>query len=265
MSLATHYYEIGRMDELARADSPIHRLDARAQILTVAIFLVVVMSFPRYETFALMPLLLFPCVLLALAGLPTGYLLRKVALAAPFAICVGLCNPLLDRTPIGQIGSFTLIGGWVSFASILLRFLLTVLAALILIACTGIHRLCAGLEQLGLPRILAVQILFLYRYFFVIGAEGARMLRGVAMRSTGDQPPPWRLYATLAGNLLLRSIDRAQRIYRGMLARGFDGEVRLLRPATFGWREALFVAGWSLYFLAVRQGDLALRLGRALE
>jgi cobalt/nickel transport system permease protein len=256
MPLATHYVEIGRMDELARRDSSIHRLDARALILATAVFLGVVMSFPRYELSALTPLLFFPVALIARAGLPAGFLLRKVALAAPFAVIVGIFNPWLDRTPVAHFGSVTLSGGWISFLSILLRAFLTVLAALVLVSCTGIYRLCAGLERLGMPRVLAVQILFLHRYFFVIGDEGARMLRGVAARSAGADALPWRLYAPLAGHLLLRAMSRSQRIHHAMLARGFDGEARVLRPSSFGWRELLFVAGWSAFFLAARRWNL---------
>ena len=262
MGVLAHYFEVGRMDELGRLHSPIHRLDARTQIMTTAIFLVVTMSFPRYDVSALLPLALYPCALIALAGLPAGYLLRKVAVAAPFAIFVGLFNPLLDRHPVAQIGSCAISGGWVSFASILLRFALTVTAALVLVCCTGIQRLCAGLERLGLPRVLAVQILFLYRYFFVIGDEGARMLRSVAIRSAGARALPWRLYGTLAGHLLLRAMDRANRVYRAMLARGFDGEVRVLRPTAPGWRDAAFAAGWALFFLAARRWNLAEAMGR---
>jgi cobalt/nickel transport system permease protein len=260
MPLATHYFEVGRMDELARFDTPVHRLDARALILATAVFLAVVMSFPRCELSALTPLLLFPVALLARAGLPAGFLLRKVALAAPFAVLVGIFNPLLDRAPAAHLGGVAISGGWISFASILARFFLTVLAALVLISCTGIQRLCAGFERLGVPRVLAVQILFLYRYFFVIGDEGARMLRGVAARSAGARSLSWRLYGTLAGRLLLRAMERSQRIYRAMLARGFDGEVRVLPPSSFGWRETLFVAGWACYFVAARRWNLPLAL-----
>ncbi len=253
------------MDELGRMDTPVHRLDARALIVATAGFLLTVMSFPRYEISALVPLCLYPAVLMARAGLPARYLLRKVAMAAPFAIVLGMFNPLMDRQSMLQLGHLTLSGGWISFCSILLRFALTVMAALILVSCTGIHRLCAGLEQLGLPRVLTVQVLFLYRYFFVIGDEAIRMTRSVAMRSGGAPPLPWRLFGTLAGHLLLRAMDRAQRIYRAMLSRGFDGVVRVLRPTIFDWQEACFVIGWAAFFVVARTWNLAELAGRLLD
>jgi cobalt/nickel transport system permease protein len=254
------YREVGRLDELARLDSPVHRLDARAQAVTTMGFILVVMSYSRYEVSGLMPLFLYPIALIAAGKLPVGVLARKLVVAAPFALFVGIFNPLLDRHVVAMVGSFPVSGGWLSFASIMIRFILTVSAALILVSCTGIHRLCAGLERLGMPRVFAVQLLFLYRYFFVIGDEGLRMRRSVEIRSAGNAVGV-TVYRHLIGTLLLRAMDRAQRIYRAMVARGFDGEIRAIQPAAPGWREAVFVAGWTVFFVAVRVWNGAEWLG----
>ena len=252
------------MDELGRLDTPLHRLDARTKILTTIAFIVVVMSFSRYEVSALMPLFIYPFVLMALGSIPTGAIFRKVAFAAPFALFVGLFNPWFDQHTVFTIGSHPISGGWLSFASIMVRFSLTVSAALILVACTGIHRLCAGLEQMGVPRLFAVQLLFLYRYLFVIGEEGLRMIRSVQMRSTGFGSLRLRTYGSLTGHLLLRSMDRARRIYRSMASRGFDGQVRVLRRTAPGWRDAMFAVGWIIFFIIARNWNLANGLGRWL-
>jgi len=252
-----NYIEAGKIDALGRLDSPIHRLDARAKILTAAAFILVVMSFGRYEVAALTPLFLYPFALASRGNIPAGYLLGKIALASPFAVFVGVFNPVLDRETMGMLGSWPIAAGWFSFASILLRFALTVSAGLILIATTGIHSLCAGLVQLGVPRVFAVQLLFLHRYFFVIGDEGRRMLRSVEMRTEGTRRLSLHTYGTLTGHLLLRSMDRAQRIYRAMVSRGFEGEVHLLRQRAGGWNDAAFVVAWGAFFLLARQWNLA--------
>lgn len=259
-----YYLDVGRMDELARLDSPVHRLDARAQLLTAMAFILVVMSYPRYEVSALMPLFLYPVVMVTAGNLPAGVLLRKLAVAAPFALFVGIFNPLLDRHEVTSVGAFPVSGGWLSFASIMVRFVLTVSAALILIACTGIHRLCSGMERMGVPRVFAVQLLFLYRYFFVIGDEGLRMKRSVEIRSTDRHAPGIRVYGHLIGHLLLRAMDRAQRIYRAMVARGFDGEIRVMSRGAWGWTETGFVLGWTAFFVAARVWNEAEWLGAFL-
>jgi cobalt/nickel transport system permease protein len=113
---------------------------------------------------------------------------------------------------------------------------LTVGAALILVACTGMYRLGAGLERLGVPQLFVTQLLFLYRYLFVVADEGSRMVRSVRLRSAGAEGLSLRVYGSLVGHLLLRSMDRAERVHRAMVARGFDGEVRTLEPGRFRGR-----------------------------
>ncbi len=260
MGLET-WIEVSRMDELGRQDTPVHRLDARVKTVTTLLFIVFVMSFSRDEVSALTPFFLYPVTLMFLGQIPPRSLFRKLLVAAPFAVAVGIFNPLLDHRTVAVIGATPVSGGWFSFASIMLRFVLTVSAALVLVACTGMHRLCAGLERMGVPRVFAVQLLFLYRYLFIIADEGSRMLRSIELRSTGTKKVRFRVYVSLVGHLLLRSMARADRVYRSMLARGFDGQVRVLRPAPLRWADPAFLFGWTAFFVVARTWNLADMLG----
>ncbi len=263
MSLAD-WIQIGRMDDLARMESPVHRLDARGKAVVTLAFVIVVMSFPRHEVSALLPFLLYPVILTSMARIPARELFRKILVAAPFALVVGIFNPLMDRHPAAQVGSFVITSGWLSFASILLRFLLTVWAALALVACTGMFRLAAGFQQLGIPRVFVVQLLFLHRYLFVVAEEGARMTRSVELRAPGRNALHLRAYGSLVGHLLLRAMDRAERVHRSMVCRGFDGEIRVMRPSSFRVPDACFVGGCLACFIAGRGWNLAEGLGRFL-
>ena len=255
------WIDLGQMDELGRMDTPVHRIDARAKASVTLAFIVVVMSFPRYEVSALVPFLFYPVALVSLGRIPCRHIARKILVAAPFALAVGAFNPFFDRQPHGALG---VPGGWLSFASILLRFLLTVWAALALVACTGMNRLGAGLGRMGVPRVFVVQLLFLYRYLFVVSDEGGKMLRSVEMRSEKGRPLRLRAYGSLLGTLLLRSMDRAERVYRAMVARGFDGEIRELERPSFRSEDALFVGVWLAYFTVARVCNLAEGLGLLL-
>lgn len=261
MSIAG-FIEVGRMDDLARLDTAAHRLDARAKAVATLAFIGIVMSFPSHMVSGLMPFFFYPVVLLAVGRIPPGYIVRKVLVAMPFALLIGIFNPLLDREPVAAVGPIIISGGWISFASIMLRFVLTVGAALALVACTGMYRLGAGLEQLGIPRVFVVQLLFLYRYLFVVADEGAKMMRAVELRSGGTRSPRFRVYASVIGHLLLRSLDRAERVYRAMMARGFDGEIRLLRGTTLHWTDYAFVIGWTAFFAVARVWNLADGFGK---
>jgi len=252
------WIELGRMDEMGRMDTPVHRIDARVKSVTTIIFIIIVMSFPRYEVSALAPFLFYPLVLISLGRIPLGLIFRKILIAAPFAVVIGIFNPFFDRQAAVVIGPLVISGGWLSFTSIMLRFVLTVGAALMLVACTGMYRLCASLERIGLPRVFVVQLLLLYRYLFVVTDEGSRMMRSLELRSTGLYSLPLRVYGSLIGHLLLRSLARSERIYQAMVSRGFCGELKIMRQTTSLQRtDWAFLIGWTAFFVAARIWNLA--------
>jgi cobalt/nickel transport system permease protein len=59
-------------------------------------------------------------------------------------------------------------------------------------------------------------------------------------------------------------MDRAQRVYMAMSCRGFDGEIRILRPLRFGPREIGFTVGWSALFILMRIYNLPALMGRVI-
>jgi len=92
-----------RLDRLAAGDSALHRLDPRAKVLATLVFIVSVVSFGRYELSAMIPFFIFPAVLIGLGDLPAGYIMRKIALICPFALVVGMFNPLFDHAVLVQL------------------------------------------------------------------------------------------------------------------------------------------------------------------
>ena len=77
------------------------------------------------------------------------------------------------------------------------------------------------MERLGAPDVFATQLLFLYRYIFVLGEEAMSMTRARALRSFGGRGMGMRVYGLMLGHLLLRTYDRAQRVYLRHAQPGF--------------------------------------------
>jgi cobalt/nickel transport system permease protein len=260
--LDTAYYDLGRLDLLAENSSPIHRLDPRAKVLTTLLFIVYVVSFDKYEIARLLPFFLYPAFLIGMANVPFGYLLRKLIIVSPFVLFIGIFNPILDREIIFQFGSLNISGGWLSLLSILLRFTLTVGAALLLIATTGFPAICVALVKLGVPRVFAVQLLMLYRYVFVLIEESIRMIRAYTLRSFSKKMMPFQVFKQLLGNLLLRTLDRAQRIHMAMLSRAFTGEIHIVKQFSFGMREIIYFLSFTTIFTVLRFYNIADLIGK---
>jgi cobalt/nickel transport system permease protein len=260
-SVSTGLSTLDRLDRLASGDAYIHRVDPRAKVLATAVFIVCVVSFGRYEVLALLPFVLFPIVMAVEGDVPLGLLARILLVVSPFALLVGAFNPWFDRETVAHIGGFGISGGWVSYASILLRFVLTASAALVLTATTSFNGVCLALQRLRVPGVFVTQLLLLYRYIFVLGDEAVRMDRARRLRSQGRRGMGVTIYSQMLGQLLLRTVARAQRIYLAMKCRGFDGQIRMSRRLRFGPGDLAFVLAWSGAFVLFRLVNIPLLLG----
>ncbi|MCM8593872.1 cobalt ECF transporter T component CbiQ [Accumulibacter sp.] len=258
--IGTLLAQVRQLDRLGRSETPIHRLDARAKLLATLAFVVCVASFDRYAVASLLPLAVFPVALAIIGRLPLSCVASQVAVAAPFALLVGLANPFFDRQVVFAIGPLALTGGWLSWASISVRALLTLSAAVILVGVTSFPALCTALQRLGLPRPLVAQLRFLHRYLFVLIDEVERSVRAVTLRSAG-RGVALTTASSLIGLLLLRTWERAERVQMAMLSRCYAGEPAIADGRRLAIRELVFVAGWLGFFGVVRRYDLPELLG----
>ena len=243
MAFDTEYFNLGQLDRLSYQETVIHRLDPRVKVITTMLFIIAVVSYPKYAVLELVPFLLFPVLLMTLGDIPVLFIMKKVLVLSPFALFVGIFNPLLDRDVMTVAGGLILSAGWVSFAAIVLKYALTISAALILIATTSFPGVCQALRRLGFPALFISQLLFLYRYLFVLLEETMRVVRARDLRSFGGRGTELRVLVRIVGALFLRTVERAERIYRAMLSRGFRGELPvlkqyILRPADVAFGAA---------------------------
>jgi len=84
------------------------------------------------------------------------------------------------------------------------------------------------LRRWRVPGLLIVMTSFLLRYMIVLWEEHERLQRAQLSRGAGSayRWQRWNLALERLGLLLLRSLDRSERIHRAMLARGWDGTPR---------------------------------------
>ena len=151
--------------------------------------------------------------------------LRGFSLAVALLVLVGIANLFFDRAPVLTLGSVVLSGGAVTLLVLVVKGVLCFLAVYLLIATTGMERVCAALRQLHVPRVLVTTILLTYRYIVLLLQEGNRISTAYALRAPGEKGIHFRAWGSLLGQLLLRSVDRAQLVYESMMLRGY------------GWRD----------------------------
>jgi cobalt/nickel transport system permease protein len=220
-----------------------------------------IVSFDRYAVTGLLPFVLYPVLVFSLAELPAAPILNRLLLAAPFLLAVGILNPVFDRIPIIWLG-VRLPRGWLTLASILLKGVLTVTAGLLLIATTGLERLGAALRLLRVPKLFVAALLLTYRYLSVLVGEASRMTRAYRLRAPEQKGVHIRVWGSFAGQLLLRTYDRARRVDQAMRLRGFDGEYRSGVAGRFSLADGVWLGGWTVCLILARLLDIPQMLGQ---
>jgi len=244
-----HHY----IDRFAYQDSPIHRLDPRAKILAVVAYSIVLISLPRY-TMPSVWYLVFPFMLLAWGGIPIRFVIKHTLAVSPFIVCLVVFAPIFDRTPI-QVGASSAIGGgWLTAASILVRFALGMAVLIALTSTTRFPNLLKGIEKLGVPRLLVTQMRFLYRYLFVLLDQAMHMKQARSARDAGRGPlrARWQASGSQVGVLFIRTLEQAERTHLAMMSRGYDGTIRLLGPMTWRIWDSVFMAATAAYLYVLR-------------
>lgn len=241
------------IDRFAQLDSPIHRLDARAKFVAVIAYSIVLISFGRYAVAPMIPMVVGPLALLWLGRVPLWFAMRRVIVLSPFILMMALTAPLYDRQ-IHMVGGMAISGGWLMAGSIAVKFTLGVLVLTALICTTPFSLLLEGMRRLGMPRLLTMQLGFLYRYIFVLIDEAMRIRRARDFRGAALAPMGRRLAAAggVVGSLFVRTLGRSERISLAMSARGYTGQTHGLTQLHFRWTDVVFLAVTAVYLILGR-------------
>jgi len=108
------------------------------------------------------------------------------------------------------------------FLAIMVKSTICLLTVLLLSNTTPFAELLAVLRRIGVPKIFVTILALMYRYLFVLIDEAERLNRARESRSfSKTRFKKWSSMASLAGQLFVRSTERAERIYAAMTARGW--------------------------------------------
>jgi cobalt/nickel transport system permease protein len=159
--------------------------------------------------------------MMTLSETPYSMLLKRFLIALPFCFFAGITNVIFDRAPAFTIGAMTVSYGTVSLFTLLFKTYLCVTAVLLLVSVTPLAEITGAMRRLKIPGILVVMFEMTYRYAGVLFAEAYSMRTAYILRSAGKKGIAIRDMGGFVGQLLLRSVDRAGRVYNAMKCRGY--------------------------------------------
>ena len=230
--------------------SIVHSLPSHLKIIAVLLFILVVVSTPitYWPAFVIFLALVIAA---ATAGKISILTLSKRALIEVPFIFFAVLMPFFGTGERFELGPFNLYReGLLAGLSIVAKGTLGVLSAVILSTTTTAREILRGLERLRLPTIMVQIASFMLRYVNVISDEMERMK--IARQSRGFDATGvkhWKVIATSAAALFIRSYERGERVHLAMLSRGFDGELPHTEVKSVGaqaWLIALTIPTFAL-------------------
>ena len=180
-----------------------------------------------------------------LSGLRSATILRRMIPVNLFMLLLIAVMPLTSGgQEIGRLGPLSYgEEGLVLALTIAVKGNAIVLMLVALLGSLDVNTVGHALSHLRVPDKLTHLLLFTVRYLDVLRREYGRL--SAAMRLRGFRPGAnmhtYRTYGHMIGMLLVRSLDRSERVVAAMKCRGFRGHFYLLDHFHFSRRDVPFV------------------------
>ncbi len=232
-------YDIRKIDELGDKHTILHRIDSSIKIIVTIIYVIKVLSMKQFTISDIACIVLYPLILFKLGKVPVKFIFKKVLFVLPIIIGLSAINLIIDFSYL-EI-----------YFSVLLIFKCTfaLVGALLLIATTGINNLAFGLKKLKIPNILIMQILMLHRYIILMMEECYRVKSAYELRTLGEKSMTMKDYGRIIGQMLLKTIDRSEKVYEAMKLRGFEGDLYINSNKRAGCIDYLYLISCAVILI----------------
>jgi cobalt/nickel transport system permease protein len=189
--------------------SAVHRLPAGVKLLAAVACVVLIVLLPRGAWWAHGAVAAGLAVVAVESRADLRGMLLRLLLLEPFVLGIALLALLRP-------------GGLALFLSMLAKSTLCLATMILLTATTRFSDLLGVLWRIRVPALLVTTLALMHRYLFVLVEELERMQRARRSRTfSAGRSSAWRNSAQVAGQLFVRTSERAERVYLAMCARGW--------------------------------------------
>lgn len=254
-------HEIHYMDTLASRDQWVNRIHPLVKLVLTVGYIAVLVSFHKYDIAGTAGMAVYPIAVFLLADLSFADSLKRLKIVLPLVCFIGIFNPFFDKNYF-LVNDIRVSAGILSMITLIMKGVFSVLASYLLIATTSIDHLCYAFRMLHIPKPVVTQFMLMYRYITVLLEETDRITQAYMLRAPRQNGIHFKAWGSLAGQLLLRSVDRANEVYESMLLRGYQGDFRYMKSRmVFRGKDLLYFLFWAAVFLLFRCCPVILVIG----
>ncbi|MDO4976102.1 MAG: cobalt ECF transporter T component CbiQ [Eubacteriales bacterium] len=244
--------ELREMDLESSGNQWIHLLHPVVKVMVTITYILFLVSYSKYALSSILIMGIYPAVMIIMGDISLKKLWKRLKAFFLLAFFLGIANPFFDHRPIFSIGNITITGGILSFITLYLKGIFAITASYLLIISTKINDICYAFRCLRLPKFLVSIFLLIYRYLFLLLEEAEKMMQAYALRAPGQKGIHFKVWGSMIGQMLLRSMDLAEVLYDSMRLRGFHGEYYFESKRKMEEKDYLFLMICLLFFILLR-------------
>jgi len=231
-----------------KGDSPVHRLDPRARLITAFLFAILAAISSSFVVLSISLVMAFAAIIIA--GIDLHAVSKRLGTLNFFLVFLFLLLPL--STPGAT--AFSLAGLNWSFNGLEMATRITLRANSIMLCYTALISTMSpvvmghALQKLKMPWSLIQMLMLTIRYVGVLIEEYRRLLRSMRLRHfrPGFNRHTFRSYGYLVGMLLVRSFERSERILAAMKCRGYQGRFHMIDELAIETRDAIYLSIFTI-------------------
>jgi len=252
--------EIQSIDNMASSNQWLNNVHPLVKLFLTIIYIGIVVSFDKYDITGLAAMFVYPFIVFNIGDISFKDALHRLRVVLPVVCIVGIFNPFFDTQIVMTIGGLGIRAGVISMVTLMLKGIFTVLASYLLIATTTIEKICYSMTLLHLPKIFVTEIMLIYRYITLLLSEAHKMTQAYALRAPGQKGVAYKVWGSMIGQLLLRSVDRADNVYEAMNLRGYQGDYYCEKMG-FKISDGVYLVIWLGIFIVFRVFPVLLLIG----
>jgi cobalt/nickel transport system permease protein len=247
------------VQHLAPSDSPFARFDPRWKLLAIvasAGMIVAMRSAP-----VLGAALAVTLILAVITRVPGRWFRSRIAISAvalsPFLVILPLT---VDRGgPSFEIAGVRLsVEGFIAAGALIAKTAAIVGLMLILLASAPLHETLRAAQRLHVPGLFVQLAQMSYRYLFLLLDELNRIRVALRVRGFRNRMSRhgYHTVGRIAGTLLVRGAERADRVAQAMRCRGFDGTFRGIDAFRMTFKDVLAFTAIALTYATLLVWDV---------
>ena len=117
-SIEKHISELNRLQNLQQRSHWMNNLHPLGKLLLSVLYILIVVSFGKYELSALIVMAIYPAICFAIGDLSLKEGIYRMRLILPLVIFVGVFNPFFDKNIVLTVGTLQITGGVISMITL---------------------------------------------------------------------------------------------------------------------------------------------------